>query len=262
MMSRVNKVIVGTNAVLANGGLLALSGVRMLAEAAKHYSVPFVVISGMYKLSPIYPSGKDFINDMSSPGNIVSFTDVDTIRSIPRSEEELADGYLEPGVDVLNPALDYIPPELVSIYLTNLSSSGAHNPSYIYRMLAEYYSLQDYTFSSKYDEDLIKVKNILELPETEIADALDWFLAQNQSFDVNQRIEDNTLLEIASEQNNVEVVKLLLERDDIAVDKVIALEIACEHENREVALFLLNHPKVDVEDSVREEYNDFITSLQ
>lgn len=60
----------------------------------------------------------------------------------------------------------------------------------------------------------------------------------------------------------MEVVKLLLERDDIAVDKVIALEIACEHENREVALFLLNHPKVDVEDSVREEYNDFITSLQ
>lgn len=75
MMSRVNKVVVGTNAVLANGGLLALSGGRVLAEAAKFYSVPFVVISGMYKLSPIYPSGKDFINDMSSPGRLMSFTE-------------------------------------------------------------------------------------------------------------------------------------------------------------------------------------------
>ena len=75
MMSRVNKVIVGTNAVLANGGLLASSGVRMLAEAAKHYSVPFVVISGMYKLSPVYPSGKDVFNDMASPSTIISFAE-------------------------------------------------------------------------------------------------------------------------------------------------------------------------------------------
>merc|ERR1712137_322662 len=231
MMSRVNKVIVGTNAVLANGGLLALSGGRMLAEAAKYYSVPFVVISGMYKLSPVYPSGKDFINDMSSPGNIISFKDVDSIEIDSRE------------VDVLNPVLDYIPPELVSLYLTNY---GVHNPSYIYRMLAEYYSLQDYTFSSKYDEDLIEVQGILSLPEEEIAAGLEWFLAHNQSFDVNQHIEDNTLLEIASENNHVEIVRMLLNRDDIAVNEGIALEIACENENKEVALLLLNHPKVEV----------------
>jgi len=226
MMSRVNKVIVGTNAVLANGGLLALSGGRMLAEAAKYYSVPFVVISGMYKLSPVYPSGKDFINDMSSPGNIISFKDVDSIEIDSRE------------VDVLNPVLDYIPPELVSLYLTNY---GVHNPSYIYRMLAEYYSLQDYTFSSKYDEDLIKVKNILALQEEEIVDALEWFLGFNQGFDVNQSIEDNTLLEFARERNNAGILKLLLSRDDILVSDKVAQELAQKYEQDEEIQRLLHN---------------------
>uniref|UniRef100_A0A1Y1MZV8 Translation initiation factor eIF2B subunit beta n=2 Tax=Photinus pyralis TaxID=7054 RepID=A0A1Y1MZV8_PHOPY len=40
MMSRVNKVIIGTHTVLANGGLRAESGVHMVALAAKHYSIP------------------------------------------------------------------------------------------------------------------------------------------------------------------------------------------------------------------------------
>lgn len=39
-MSRVNKVIIGTNTVLADGGLRAGSGFHAVAIAAKHYSVP------------------------------------------------------------------------------------------------------------------------------------------------------------------------------------------------------------------------------
>lgn len=40
MMSRVNKVIIGTHTVLANGGLRAASGIHVVALAAKHYSIP------------------------------------------------------------------------------------------------------------------------------------------------------------------------------------------------------------------------------
>ena len=40
MMSRVNKVIVGTHAVMADGGLKAVSGSHAIALAAKYYSVP------------------------------------------------------------------------------------------------------------------------------------------------------------------------------------------------------------------------------
>lgn len=38
MMSRVNKVIIGTHSVLANGGLRAAAGALTVALAAKHYS--------------------------------------------------------------------------------------------------------------------------------------------------------------------------------------------------------------------------------
>jgi len=40
MMSRVNKVIIGTHTVSANGGLRAASGIHVVALAAKHYSIP------------------------------------------------------------------------------------------------------------------------------------------------------------------------------------------------------------------------------
>lgn len=40
IMSRVNKVIIGTHTVMANGGLRAVCGSHIVALAAKHYSVP------------------------------------------------------------------------------------------------------------------------------------------------------------------------------------------------------------------------------
>jgi len=40
MMSRVNKVIIGTQTVLANGGLRAVCGSHTIAQAAKYCSVP------------------------------------------------------------------------------------------------------------------------------------------------------------------------------------------------------------------------------
>lgn len=40
MMSRVNKVIIGTRSVLSNGGIKTFVGAATLASAAKFYSVP------------------------------------------------------------------------------------------------------------------------------------------------------------------------------------------------------------------------------
>lgn len=48
-------------------------------------------------------------------------------------------------VEVINPAYDYIPPELISLFVTDV---GACTPSYIYRLLTEYYSRQDYVLSN------------------------------------------------------------------------------------------------------------------
>lgn len=53
MMSRVNKVIIGTHTVSANGGLRAESGIHVVALAAKHYSIPvnfFTIIKKIYNI--------------------------------------------------------------------------------------------------------------------------------------------------------------------------------------------------------------------
>eukprot|EP01132_Coremiostelium_polycephalum_P006693 gene6693-8279_t len=124
MMSRVNKVIIGTHAVMANGGLIASSGTHSLAVAAKYHSVPMVVCTGLYKLCPLYAYDQDTFNDFGSPGEYLKFEEAE---------------YLE-NVHSYNPTFDYIPPELVSLFVTN---NGGHNPSYIYRLLQEYYDPRD-----------------------------------------------------------------------------------------------------------------------
>lgn len=124
LMARVNKVLVGTHAVMANGGIVAQAGTQMLALAAKHHSVPVVCITGLYKLCPIYPHNPDTFNDLRSPGSVLEYTDLPHYNS----------------VQVLSPVFDIVPPELVSLFVTN---SGGHQPSYVYRLLAEHYSPQD-----------------------------------------------------------------------------------------------------------------------
>jgi len=68
-----HKVIVGTHAVLANGGLIGISGLHALALAAFHHSVPFVVCTGIYKLSPLFSYEQDAFNDLNSPANVLQF---------------------------------------------------------------------------------------------------------------------------------------------------------------------------------------------
>lgn len=45
-----------------------------------------------------------------------------------------------------NPTLDYVPPELISLFITD---TGGHTPSYVYRLLAEYYTREDYGLSKE-----------------------------------------------------------------------------------------------------------------
>ncbi|KAJ8984906.1 hypothetical protein NQ317_002746 [Molorchus minor] len=127
MMSRVNKVIIGTHTVLANGGLRAASGVHTVALAAKHYSVPVMVLSHMFKFTPIYVASFDHgnFNICASPADV-----------IPYSTGELLN-----KIHIINPAFDYVPPELVTLFI---SHQGGNAPSYVYRLLSELYHQDDY----------------------------------------------------------------------------------------------------------------------
>ncbi|KAL7522954.1 hypothetical protein ACHAWX_007697 [Stephanocyclus meneghinianus] len=128
IMARVNKVLLPAHAVLANGGLIAPSGSNMVALAAKHNSVPVVTVAGMFKLCPMYPhEGQDTLNDLISPSSVIDYS----LMGDPVLSE----------VELVNPVHDYIPPQLIDLYITNI---GGFQPSYIYRLLAEYYHSDDW----------------------------------------------------------------------------------------------------------------------
>lgn len=45
----------------------------MIALAAKEHSVPFVVCTGLYKLTPSYPVDQDTFNNRFNPNEILSY---------------------------------------------------------------------------------------------------------------------------------------------------------------------------------------------
>lgn len=122
-------------------------------------SVPFVVLIGLHKLSPLFASDANAtLNDLQSPGDIIPYDAVCQHLAAPEDAYGVSGGSSalrhvchlsscagETFVEVINPAYDYIPPELISLFVTDV---GACTPSYIYRLLTEYYSRQDYVLSN------------------------------------------------------------------------------------------------------------------
>jgi translation initiation factor eIF-2B subunit beta len=102
-MSRVDKVIISTVAILANGGLIASSGAYQIALAAKEHSVPVIVVSAVYKLTPNFPFDPMKLNEMQSGNLIMNCEDEDVSENI----------------EAVVPMFDYVPPEFISLYITN-----------------------------------------------------------------------------------------------------------------------------------------------
>lgn len=134
MISRVNMVIVGAHAIMANGGVIAPVGINMVALAAQRHAVPFVVVAGSHKLCPLYPHNPEvLLNEFRCPSDLLDFgefSDCMDYGSLGGS----------PLLHVVNPAFDYVQPKLVSLFITD---TGGHNPSYVYRLIADYYSADD-----------------------------------------------------------------------------------------------------------------------
>ena len=93
-------------------------------------------MGGPYKLSPLYPHDQDALNDLLSPSEVTTFKDISTIRTS--------------DVEVINPAFDYIDPDLIDLFITNVpvvptqsGAGGGFGTSSIYRLISEYYSMED-----------------------------------------------------------------------------------------------------------------------
>lgn len=129
IMSRVNKVILGTHSILADGGLQSIAGTHMIAVAAAHHSVPLIVVSAMYKLSPQFfrSAEHDTFNQFLSPEKIF--------------QQSNGGSLISPSLHIPCPLFDYVPPDLVTLFVSNI---GGHAPSYVYRLLSDLYHQEDY----------------------------------------------------------------------------------------------------------------------
>ncbi|CAG7846243.1 Probable translation initiation factor eIF-2B subunit beta AltName: Full=eIF-2B GDP-GTP exchange factor subunit beta [Serendipita indica DSM 11827] len=126
VMSRVNKVILGAHAILANGGVYAVAGSILAAHAAQTHRTPVVFCAGQFKLSPLWNVYHTYGSlDFANPAHILGFQE----------------GKLMDQVDVLNPAYDYVPPELINVFITN---DGDIPPASMNRLVKETYDNEDY----------------------------------------------------------------------------------------------------------------------
>jgi translation initiation factor eIF-2B subunit beta len=131
LMSRINKVIISPHAVLADGGLIASSGTEMVAIAAKDYCVPVICLATTFMLSPVFAHNhSEVLNQLLSPALIMDYNA--PINSL--------------NVEVIVAAYDYVPPHYIDTFITN---NGTHQPSYMYRLLGEYYHSADYEISAE-----------------------------------------------------------------------------------------------------------------
>lgn len=127
LMARVNKVIIGTSAILKDGGLNAISGSKTVALAAHHYSVPLIVLGASYKLTPkLIPASELLASSLlSSPAPV-----------LPSNLQATSKGQ----VNSVNPILEKVESHLVHLFISNISG---YSPSYVYRQIAELYHPAD-----------------------------------------------------------------------------------------------------------------------
>ncbi|CAH4034330.1 unnamed protein product [Pieris brassicae] len=124
LMPRVNKVVIGVRSTLAGGAVLGDGGLLAVTTAARHYSVPVIALSPLYKLSPLHSCDHTHFNALSPP-----------YTALPYMSGESA------VAQVFAPMCDFVPPDHVNLFITNL---GGSSPSYIYRLLSELYDPNDY----------------------------------------------------------------------------------------------------------------------
>lgn len=125
VMPRVGKVILGASTVFANGGCMSNSGVASVVECAKEHKTPVFGVAGLYKLSPLYPFNSEDLIEVGNSGKVLDYADSRLVENV---------------AVVSNPLGDYVPPENIDIYITNV---GGFAPSFIYRIVLDNYKPED-----------------------------------------------------------------------------------------------------------------------
>ncbi|CAK7274758.1 GCD complex subunit gcd7 [Sporothrix epigloea] len=125
-MSRVHRVVLDAHAIAANGGVVTHAGGARLARAAKAAGRTVLVVGGVYRLSPEPLTRPDSFVEWGEPSRLVRFADGSLV----------GDG----GLDIEMPLTDFVPANLVDLYVTNL---GPHSKDYLEIVISDHYKCED-----------------------------------------------------------------------------------------------------------------------
>lgn len=101
-MAKVNMIVLSAQAITANGAVVADGGAAIVARAAREYNKTVVVLGGVFKLCPEDEPDLDALVDSGDPMSLVDF------------EGQMVE------INVETTTVEYITPDLVDIYVTNL----------------------------------------------------------------------------------------------------------------------------------------------
>lgn len=101
-MPKIHTVVLNSQAITANGAVIADGGAAIAARAAREYNKTVIVLGAVYKLCPEDEPDLDALVDVGNPQSLITY-----------------DGQIV-DVDVEAVASEYITPELVDIYISNL----------------------------------------------------------------------------------------------------------------------------------------------
>ena len=121
------KVLLGAKGILVNGGLITYGGAYNICLLAKMFSNPVIIVGGTTKLTPMYSFKHELYNEYLSP-DLIYKKNMDYKGDIS-------------NIQFNNPSLDYVPPNLISMYATDI---GILNPNYLYKNFNDMYDLEDY----------------------------------------------------------------------------------------------------------------------
>jgi len=119
MMERVDMVLVGSEGVVENGGIINKIGTFQIATVAKALGKPVYVAAESYKFARLYPLNQRDLPYEQAPGDTHSLG-----LAIPD------------GLEVVNPGRDYTPPDRLTLLFTDL---GVLTPSAVSDELIQLY---------------------------------------------------------------------------------------------------------------------------
>ena len=144
VMGICSKVVIGCENVLANGGLLAPIGTHALCIAAKHFSVPVIVVTMTLKMTPYYPSDAlcsslvKISRHRSEEHHWQVYANPYDV--LPLDQLHSVDVHHTPPMDTPSAMIEHVPADLISLFATN---DGEYTVSQIHRIVKDNYNAED-----------------------------------------------------------------------------------------------------------------------